>query len=82
MGPHLRERQRPGETHADAGPCWEDYGLRGPQPPLAEGVHGRSFLHQAGAFDSLQISLIYAFLFEIFCTSNWNCSFTHNKNTN
>lgn len=37
VGPDLRERQGPGEAHADAGPRREDHRLRGPEPPLAEG---------------------------------------------
>lgn len=37
VGPHLGECQGPGETHVDAGPCWENHCLWGPQPPLAEG---------------------------------------------
>lgn len=41
VGPHLRERQGSGETHADVGPCWEDHRLRGSQPPLAQGTAGR-----------------------------------------
>ena len=35
--PNLGERQRSGETHADAGPSWEDHRLRSSQPPLAQG---------------------------------------------
>ena len=38
--PHLGERQGSGEAHADAGPGREDHGLRGSQPPLAQGAAG------------------------------------------
>lgn len=43
VGSHFGERQGPGEAHADAGPCREDHGLRGPEPPLAEGEPSHAF---------------------------------------